>query len=94
MKIKYFEVKTGRNKGFYLGIEGATKQEQIKLLAENNINLGIIDNFYNFGFYRRHGINENNGLIWTHSKYMGHEYYRDRFKEYVSTLKNLGYEVQ
>lgn len=93
IKIKYFEVKTGENKGFYIGIEGATKEEQLKLLRDNGINLGILDSFYNFGFYRRHSISEKNGLIWTHSCYAGNEYNRRLFKEYISILENLGYKV-
>lgn len=79
---KHFEVKTGKNKGFYIVIN-ADDQKSYNILAKT---YGILNIDYNFDFYKYHGVN-NLQLIWTHSHFAGHEFNR---KVYADLLRQLG----
>jgi len=84
---KHFEVKTGKNKGFYI----VTKRKHLmrdlsdyETLAEI---YGIMPYEYNSGFYRYHRINPFTEIVWTHARFAGHEFNR---RVYAKLLQRLG----
>lgn len=90
--ITYFNVKSGENRGFYLAIENASKENQLEILKSVAVQLGCLNMSENYDFYKRHGIK--NGLIWTHSGFAGYDYYAVKFNDYLDRLKEKGYTVK
>jgi UDP-galactopyranose mutase len=82
---KHFEVKTGKNKGFYI----VTKRKHLDPDTYNEIakTYGIIVYEYNPSFYQYHRVNPYTELIWTHTRFAGHEFNR---KIYTQLLQKGG----
>lgn len=85
MLQKHFEVKNGQNKGFYIVTEAKHLMDDTEFNHLAN-KWGMLPYEYSSGFYKFHGINPNTEVIWTHSRFAGHEYNR---KQYESILKSL-----
>lgn len=85
---KYFEVKTGKNKGFYI----VTKIPQ---LLSTNIYMalgekwGMLQYEYNSGFYNYHHINPFTEVVWTHSHFAGHEFNRKVFESLKKEIREI-----
>ena len=62
MYIRKFEVKTGKNKGYYL-VTDDKKDKTYKKISEV---WGILVYDYNYGLYKYHNVKPNQ-LLWTHS---------------------------
>lgn len=90
--IKYFSVKSGKNKGFYFAIEGIDKLKAIEELRKNNIYLGIINKDYNQGFYNYHNIKD--GFIFALGGQTSYNYNKKVFNKYIDTLINNGYTLE
>lgn len=84
--IKTFEVKTGKNKGFYIVTTYNKESEEYKRLAQT---YGIVNPEYNQDFYRYHKVLIGGQLIWTHTRFAGHEFNRKVFDELVGDLRLL-----
>ncbi|WP_336769761.1 hypothetical protein [Bacillus bombysepticus] len=89
-EVRYFEVRTGENKGFYFVESNENKHEARALFGSEGFCLGIISE-YNVGFYQRHKAKGKR--IWTHTRFTTHEFNRERFEEYISQLESLGFTV-
>jgi len=89
MKIqKYFEVKTGKNKGFYI-VTKAPKLESKRTYKALARIWGMLVADYNYGFYSYHGVNTANEVIWTHTRYMSHEYTRKVYNELLKKFNAI-----
>jgi hypothetical protein len=84
---KHFEVKTGKNKGFYIVTSSKHLMPDPKVFDVLAEVWGILPYEYNSGFYRYHRINPFVEIVWTHSRFAGHEYSR---KVYAKLLQKLG----
>ena len=73
---KHFEVKTGKNKGFYIVTKAKHLEDEATYKEMANI-YGILPYEYNSDFYRYHHINPNIEIVWTHTRFAGHEFSRN-----------------
>lgn len=82
---KAFEVKTGKNKGFYIVTKSKNLMdtEAFKLMANC---WGMMPYEYNSGFYQYHSINATSEVVWTHSRYCGHEYSQEMWNALLDKL--------
>lgn len=87
MEIQFFEVKTGKNKGFYFVENGTDEGRQFF-----SGRLAIIQEQYNEGFYARHRAKGKR--IWGFSSETGHEYNREIAQKYTEELEAKGHTVQ
>ncbi|GAB6461396.1 hypothetical protein bcgnr5390_11450 [Bacillus luti] len=90
-EVRYFEVRTGENKGFYFVESNEHKHEAIAVFGSGDLCLAIIQEEDNIGFYQRHKAKGKR--IWTHSCYTTHEYNRELFGRYINQLESLGFTV-
>lgn len=89
--VKYFEVKNGKNKGHYFGVNNINHNQMVNFMRDNDINLGIIQKEYNIDFYRKHSLQ--NGLIIGFSSDTTHEYNKKIAYKYINTLNKNGYTI-
>ncbi len=82
MIVKAFEVKTGKNKGFYIAIHQTDKVAYKKLAKI----WGIINPEYNYDFYRYHGLSTRTHFIWTHSCWPGQTLREEMYHELIKTV--------
>lgn len=78
----HFEVKTGKNKGFYIVID---KQDKKAFDVLQSV-YGRLVREYNQGFFTRHKILESE-QVWTHSHFAGHEFSRGVFNKILRKLE-------
>jgi hypothetical protein len=64
---KYFEVKTGKNAGYYITIDKDDKKSY-DILAKT---WGILPYEYNSGLYIYHHVSPTQELLWTHTRFTG-----------------------
>lgn len=86
---KHFEVKTGKNKGYYIvsKIPRLENKWTFKALAKL---WGMLVYDYNSGFYKYHHINPYTEVVWTHSSYGGDWLNKRTYKE---LLKKFGCSI-
>lgn len=85
--IKHFEVKTGKNKGFYIVTKGDTSNAKDKTEYDILADIwGILPYEYNSTFYVYHKVSPQD-LVWTHSGYVAHIWAERLYKK---LLKQLG----
>lgn len=82
---KHFEVKSGKNKGFYICIDAdQTSKEWSKLFLSN---WGTLCAEYNYNFLKHHRLLNRGFYVFTHSKFASHELYK---KVYGDILNEFG----
>jgi hypothetical protein len=71
---RFFEVKTGKNKGFYVVVKKGNKE------AFSNVfkSWGYLDPIEHYNFYKKHGVKP--GLvIYTHSGFASKEFWMGQY---------------
>lgn len=82
----HFEVKTGKNKGFYLVSKGGYK---VAFKASLPSNWGWIGYEDQPSFFKRHGVSQKD-LIWTQPKFAGSSIREKAYREaIVFTLREV-----
>ena len=89
--VKYFEVKTGKNRGVYFAIDNVDEDEMRHFMHSNGVLLGMLPPEYHRGFYKRHKVS--NGIIITFSGYTTNQYNLKIAKRYMELMKEKGHEV-
>ncbi len=77
MYIKKFEVKTGKNEGYYI-VTDNKKDRTYSALAKK---WGILQYDCNYDFYRYHNVKASQ-YIWTHARWASKNFYKSTYKNY------------
>lgn len=88
---KYFEVKSGDNKGHYIAIENTINwEEQREIMGHEGLQFGAIQD-YNYDFYKYHGCYKKATIWLISSYYTGHRMEQERLNNIKNSLIETGF---